>query len=127
MTRLAGAATLAAAAALAFHALASIEAATIIARDLTAPPLQLAVVLALSALLLRVSDVAPRAWRIRAAVAALVVFGIAMTALPLDHQFAGNGFMGDGYDYSQTATSSSATSRQRARTRSCISRDTLAT
>ena len=101
MTRLAGAAALAAAAALAFHALASIAAATVIARDLTAPPLQSAVVLALSALVLRVSDVAPRAWRIRATAAALVVFGIAMTALPLDHQFAGNGFMGDGYDYSQ--------------------------
>jgi hypothetical protein len=36
-----------------------------------------------------------------AAIAAiLVAFGVAMVAVPLDLQFAGNGFMGDGVDYS---------------------------
>jgi hypothetical protein len=58
-------------------------------------------VLALSAVLLRVADVTSRQWRIRATVAALVIFAMATVAMPLDHQFAGNGFMGDGYDYSQ--------------------------
>jgi hypothetical protein len=88
-------------AALLFHAAAWIEAAVIIARDLKPPPLQSAVVLALSAVLLRVADVTSRHWRIRATVAALIIFALAMVAMPLDHQFEGNGFMGDGYDYSQ--------------------------
>ncbi|PYR66782.1 MAG: hypothetical protein DMF88_15220 [Acidobacteria bacterium] len=90
-----------AAAALVFHAAAWIEAAVIIARGLKPPPLQSAVVLALSAMLLRVTDVTSRRWRIRATSATLILFAIAMVAMPLDHQFEGNGFMGDGYDYSQ--------------------------
>lgn len=101
VNRLAQALLLLAAGALLFHALAWIEAAIIIARDLKPPPLQSAVVLALSALLLRLGDVASRTWRIRATVGAMVVFAAAMMLMPLDHQFAGNGFMGDGYDYSQ--------------------------
>jgi hypothetical protein len=55
----------------------------------------------LSALLLRVGELSSRRGRIRAAMAALAVFAVAMVVMPLDHQVAGNGFMGDGYDYSQ--------------------------
>jgi hypothetical protein len=55
----------------------------------------------LSALLLRVGELSSSRGRIRAAVAALAIFAVAMVVMPLDHQFAGNGFMGDGYDYSQ--------------------------
>ena len=101
MTRLVQAVLLLAGAALLFHAAAWLEALVIIVRDLKPPPLQSAVVLALSAVLLRVSDVASRTWRIRSAVGALFVFAVMMVAMPLDHQFGGNGFMGDGYDYSQ--------------------------
>jgi len=101
LTRVVQALLLLAAAALVFHAAAWIEAAIIVARDLKPPPLQSAAVLALSAVLLRVADVTSRQWRIRATVAALVIFAIATVAMPLDHQFEGNGFMGDGYDYSQ--------------------------
>src|SRR5262245_52332813 len=86
-----------AAAALAFHAVAWLEAAIIIVRDLKPPPLQSAGVLALSGLLLRISDVTSRTWRIRATGAAIAMFAAVMVAMPLDHQFAGNGFMGDGY------------------------------
>ena len=78
MTRLVRALLLLAAAALVFHAAAWIEAAVIIARDLKPPPLQSAVVLALSAVLLRVADVTSRTWRIRATTAALVVFAVAI-------------------------------------------------
>jgi hypothetical protein len=101
VTRLVQAVLLLAAAALLFHAAAWLEALVIIVRDLKPPPLQSAVVLALSAVLLRVSDVVSRTWRIRSAAGALFVFAVMMVAMPLDHQFGGNGFMGDGYDYSQ--------------------------
>src|SRR5204862_5127543 len=94
LTRVVQALLLLAAAALVFHAAAWIEAAIILARDLKPPPLQSAVVLALSAVLLRVADVTSHQWRIRATVAALVIFAIATAAMPLDHQFEGNGFMG---------------------------------
>jgi len=101
VTRLVAAALLIAAIALTLHAGAWIPALVVIARNLHPPPLQSAVVLGLSALLLRVGDVSSRRWRTRAVMAALALFAVAMTVMPLDHQFAGNGFMGDGYDYSQ--------------------------
>ena len=99
--RLVLAASLVAAAALALHIGSWFAAAIIIAKDLHPPPLQSAVILALAALLLRVGELSSRRGRIRAAMAALAVFAVAMVVMPLDHQFAGNGFMGDGYDYSQ--------------------------
>ena len=102
MKRLVLAASLVAAAALVLHVGAWFAAAIVIAKDLHPPPLQSAVVLALSALLLRIGEkLSSRRGRIRAAMGALAVFAVAMVVMPLDHQFAGNGFMGDGYDYSQ--------------------------
>jgi hypothetical protein len=100
--RLVLAASLVGAAALALHIGAWIAAAIVIAKDLHPPPLQSAVVLALSALLLRIGEkLSSRRGRICAVMGALAVFAVAMVVMPLDHQFAGNGFMGDGYDYSQ--------------------------
>jgi hypothetical protein len=99
--RLVLAASSVAAAAVALHIGAWFAAAIVIAKDFHPPPLQSAVVLALSALLLRLGELSSRGTRLRAAIAALAVFAVAMVAMPLDHQFAGNGFMGDGYDYSQ--------------------------
>src|SRR5262245_56277709 len=70
-----------AAIALALHAGAWLPALIVVARNLHPPPLLSAAVLALSALLLRVVDVSSRRWRIRAVLAALVIFAVAMTTM----------------------------------------------
>jgi len=93
------AALLAGAVALAVHAAAWGAAAGVVAKSVHPPPLQSALALGGSALLLRVVNVASHRRRMLATGAILVAFGIAMVAVPLDLQFAGNGFMGDGVDY----------------------------
>ncbi len=92
---------LAAVAVLALHTLAWCAAAVVVLKNLHPPPLQSACALGASALLLRVIDGASRRRRMIAMAAVLAAFGLATVAAPLDFQFAGNGFMGDGSDYSQ--------------------------
>jgi hypothetical protein len=93
-----------AAAVLALHASAWLPAAWVVARNLHPPPVQSAVALGASALLLRVTDIASRRSRMIAAFVILAAFGTATIALPLDSQFAGNGYMGDGWDYGHDRT-----------------------
>src|SRR5258705_7167229 len=93
------AAMLAGAAALAVHAAAWAAAASVVAKSVHPPPLQSALALGGSALLLRVVNVASHRRRMAAIAVILAGFGIATVAAPLDLQFNGNGFMGDGVDY----------------------------
>jgi hypothetical protein len=101
VTRIARLALAVSLAVLAVHAVAWIAGAAVVVRTLHPPPIQSAVALAASALLLRITDVTAAGARRLAAVGVLVAFGVATVALPLAHEYAGNGFMGDGWDYSQ--------------------------
>ena len=92
---------LVAVAVLALHGSAWFAAAVVVMTSLHPPPLQSACALGCSALLLRVINVASRRRRTVAIVAILGAFGAATVAVPLDFQFAGTGFMGDGADYAQ--------------------------
>jgi hypothetical protein len=96
------AALLAGAAALVLHAATWAAAAGVVAKSVYPPPLQSALALGGSALLLRAVNVSSHRRRMVWMGAILAVFGIAMVAVPLDLQFAGNGFMGDGVDYAQS-------------------------
>ena len=96
------AALLTGAAALALHAAAWGAAAGVVAKSIHPPPLQSALALGGSALLLRVVNVASHRRRMAAIAAILTAFAIATVAAPLELQFAGNGFMGDGVDYAQS-------------------------
>jgi hypothetical protein len=87
--------------AIAVHAAAWTAGLVVIAQSLHAPPAQSAVDLAAGALALRAVDSGTRRWRVTAAAVVLSVFAIATVAVPLEYEFVGQGFMGDGLDFVQ--------------------------
>jgi hypothetical protein len=86
---------------LAIHVVSWCAAAVVVGKSLQLPPIQSVCALGASAVFLLVTAWAPRRWRTSAAAAALVLFGALTVAVPLDVQFAGTGFMGDGVDFAQ--------------------------
>ena len=91
----------AAVAGLVAHLAAWPTAALVAVRSLHLPPVQSACALACSGLALAASLATSRRRRVASLAAILALFGALTVALPLDFQFAGTGFMGDGADYAK--------------------------